>query len=141
MESAIPRMRLGFSFEVSACPVREVHRKALTAEHDAFPSTDPAYIETDVLGERDKVANVYGELFARAELFAALLMSPRRLVVRALSDAAAGRSTGIREPGARAATSNRHEAVDRVRGRASTAFLGFGGGSVVGAREQQRRPS
>ena len=67
VESAIPRMRLGFSFEVSACPVREVHRKALTAEHDAFPSTDPAYIETDVLGERDKVARVLAELLARAE--------------------------------------------------------------------------
>ena len=46
----------------------EVHRKALTAEHGAFPSADLANIETDVLGERDKVARVHGELFARAEL-------------------------------------------------------------------------
>ncbi len=34
-----------------------------------------------------------------------------------------------------------HEAVDRVRGRASTAFFSLRAGSVVGALEQQRRPT
>ena len=67
VESATQEFVLASRLKRQLARSGEVHHKALTAEHGAFPSTDLACIETDVLGERDKVARVLAELLARAE--------------------------------------------------------------------------